>query len=261
MQRQRKRIRKKVIVSPSKTRNIVKKKGEVIPAKPKQKYKSKSVTIKSENKKKFSWKNINFYDVQPLFKGETVFLIGGGPSLKDFDFNQLKNKNTIAINKAFYNAPFADVLYWTDARFYSWYKKDIDQFKGLKFTIKPYGDLAKDIKVLKNTGKGGLEKDKNGLRHGNNSGYAAINLAYHLGAKRIILLGFDMGNVNSESHFHDGYPIKATPDKVYQKNMIPYFGSIGEELKKEKIEILNANTFSNLNAFKKISREQALSLY
>ena len=44
--------------------------------------------------------------IEPLFKNQTIFLVGGGASLKEFNFNQLKNKNTIAINKAFLYMPW-----------------------------------------------------------------------------------------------------------------------------------------------------------
>ena len=208
----------------------------------------------------FDWSKITFTFIEPVWKGQTVFIIGGGPSLKDFDFDLLKNKKTIAVNKAFLFYPLADVLYWSDSRVYQWYKKDIDKFKGDKYTIKPYGNLSQDIKILRNAGKLGLELNASGIRHGNNSGHAAINVAYHYGAKRIVLLGFDMQNDRGRSHFHDGYPIKQTRDEIYKKSMIPEFFTISDELKKKKVEVINANPDSALPFFKKIPIEKILYL-
>ena len=145
-----------------------------------------------------------------------------------------------------------------NSRVYSWYKKDIDKFKGQKYTIKPYGDLYKDIKILKNTGKSGLELDSTAIRHGNNSGYAAMNLAYHLGAKRIVLLGFDMQNIAGKSHFHEGYPTRTTKNEVYGRSMIPLFASIVKPLKEKKIEVINACPNSALKFFKKLPIDKAL---
>ena len=51
--------------------------------------------------------------IQPIWRGETCFIIGGGPSLADMDWNRLAGKRTIAINKALLSYPNADVLYWT----------------------------------------------------------------------------------------------------------------------------------------------------
>ena len=51
------------------------------------------------------------YSVVPRkFEGETIYIIGGGSSLKNFNFDQLKGLKTIAINKAVFFHQSADVL-------------------------------------------------------------------------------------------------------------------------------------------------------
>ena len=45
-------------------------------------------------------KPIKYSVVPRKFKGETIYIIGGGPSLKNFNFAELKGCRTIAINKA-----------------------------------------------------------------------------------------------------------------------------------------------------------------
>ena len=197
--------------------------------------------------------------IQPIFKGETIYLIGGGPSLSDFNFNLLKDKNTIAINKAFLHVPNADVCYWNDSRFYTWFKKHLDPFKGLKITNK-FKPEREDIIRLKSTGKTGLELEPTGLRHGNNSGYAAINLAYHLGANRIILLGYDMGTIGHQTHYHNGYNSPRPDDAFYKRQMMPQFETLVEPLKEQGVEILNANLNSSLECFPKIDLKMALDL-
>tara|TARA_R110001606_G_scaffold277614_1_gene425674 strand:- start:55 stop:855 length:801 start_codon:yes stop_codon:yes gene_type:complete len=202
---------------------------------------------------------IEYTTVEKIFKDETVYIIGGGPSLKNFDFRKLIGSKTIAINKALLFHSQADVLYWTDSRFYSWHKNEIDNYKGLKFTIKTGGKYTTDIKILKKGKAFGIETDPQTVAHGNNSGYAAINLAYHLGASRIILLGFDMGGNSQSTHFHDGYPAKAAPDSMYKEKFIPGFNQLNSELKDSSISILNASPSSKLTVFPKITLEQALS--
>ena len=197
--------------------------------------------------------------VERIWDGETVFLIGGGPSLKDADWNKLAGKKTIAINKSFISYPNADILYWTDSRFYSWYKQKIDEYQGLKYTVRYSVNLTDDVKLLNRGKRYGLETRNDTIAHGNNSGYAAINLAYHLGAKRIVLLGYDMGNVKGESHFHGGYPIKATNDDIYEKQFIPGFDQLKDELKEKNIEVWNACLTSKLLAFPKISLRRGLN--
>jgi hypothetical protein len=204
-------------------------------------------------------KLVKYSAVPRKFEGETIYIIGGGPSLKNFNFAELKGHRTIAINKAVFFHQTADVLYWTDSRFYTWYKNDIDNFNGLKFTLKPGSQYTTDIKVLRKGIPHGLEKDPQVLAHGYNSGYAAINLAYHLGAARIVLLGFDMHNAGKDTHFHDGYPTRAAGDHIYRDKFLPGFKELEKALRAEGVTVFNASPHSQLNEFPKITLAQALS--
>tara|TARA_R110001632_G_scaffold168793_1_gene287646 strand:- start:725 stop:1516 length:792 start_codon:yes stop_codon:yes gene_type:complete len=195
--------------------------------------------------------------VDKIWNGETVYLIGGGPSLKNFKWNSLQGKKTIAINKAITVYPNADAVYWTDGRVYTWFEKEINEFKGLKYTIRAR-NYSSDITILKKGKKYGLELTKDTLSHGNNSGYAAINLAIHLGAKRIVLLGYDMGNNGTSTHFHDGYPVNPTSAKIYKDQFLPGFTILRDELKGKGIQIFNACPTSNLKVFPIITIEEAL---
>lgn len=197
--------------------------------------------------------------IEPIWKGETVFIIGGGPSLADFNWSSLTGRKTITINKSLLSYPNADILYWTDSRVYTWMKKEIDDFKGLKYTIRDNRAYAGDVKILRKGDKFGLDESKDTLSHGNNSGYAAINLAYHLGVKRIILLGYDMGNDGKRGHFHSGYPVPVTGDNIYRDQFIPGFNILADLLKQKGIEVYNASTRSALTAWPKITIEKALS--
>ena len=207
----------------------------------------------AENKKRYA----KVGSISPIYKDETIFIIGGGPSLKNFNFDLLKRKKVIAINKAFLTVPWANVLYWTDSRFYNWFKAQIHAFKGLKVTNKPK-PVTDDIINLRDTGRTGLDLDRSSLRHGNNSGYAAINLAVHLGAKKIVLLGYDMSLSGNKSHWHEGYSTP-TNHKVYKNSMLPHFDTLVDPIKKLGIEIWNANPNSDLTCFPKCTIEEGLT--
>jgi len=203
------------------------------------------------------WKYDNYTYIDPIFLGDTIYIVGGGPSLKKLDFNLLKDKVVIAVNKAFLHIPMAQVLYWSDTRFFEWYSKEIEDFKGIKVTCRPQ-PKRNDIINLLNTGKTGLETMSYGLRDGGNSGYAAINLAYHLGAKRIVLLGFDMQTNGKETHWHEGYSSTADTETM-GRLMIPNFDSLVEPLAKRKVKVYNASPISKLTSFEKITIEEALA--
>lgn len=56
------------------------------------------------------------------------------------------------------------------------------------------------------TNAGGLSKDPEKVHTGRNSGYAAVGLAYNLGAERIILLGYDMKMRGETRHWFGAHP-------------------------------------------------------
>lgn len=263
-------------------------KRKIIKAKPKQIIKGKvtkrpvvkrkSVPLESGNKKttvkpsviiNHTTKIVNdgtprhaqpFSKVNKIFTGETVYLIGGGPSLKEFNWEDLKGKNIIAINKAYEFVPWAQVIFWTDARFYTWYHQQLQQSKADKYTINNSIHYDSSVKVLRKGGRHNLEKGDDIIAHGDNSGYAAINLAYILGASQIVLLGYDMGGTATDSHFHNGYPVNATSQKIYESRFMPSFPYIAAALKKEGIPVWNASSVSKLTCFEKISIEKSLRL-
>lgn len=204
-----------------------------------------------------TWKYDNYTYIDPIFLGDTVYIVGGGTSLKGFNFELLRDKTVIAVNKAFLHLPFAQVLYWSDTRFFEWHGKEISSFQGIKVTCRPQPKRG-DIINLLNTGKTGLETMSYGLRDGGNSGYAAINLAYHLGAKKIVLLGFDMQTNGKETHWHEGYTSTAD-NSAMERLMIPNFDSLVEPLEKRKVKVYNASPMSKLTCFDKISIEEALA--
>ena len=259
------RFYKRVLIDPLTTKTVT----EIIPDRPVKKpqdrikrdnvpqLKPQKVEVGKEPNRirdKSSYKNLGKID--PIFKGSSIFIVGGGPSLKDFDFTRLKDKHVIAVNKAFLFVPFADVMYWTDTRFYKWYEKEINLFSGLKVTNKST-PIKPGIVNLQDTGREGLETRPDGIRHGNNSGYAAINLAYLLGANKIILLGFDMKIEGKKTHFHDGYSTPQNP-KIYENNMVPYFKTLVDPLKSHGVEIYNACPDSALTCFKKCTIEEVM---
>ena len=128
--------------------------------------------------------------VPRLWPGATIVCLGTGPSLTAADVTRCAGQAKVtAINDAYRLAPWADVLYACDAKWWRW-NKGLPGFAGLKFGLDT-SIAYRDVTVLQNTGLQVLETTPTGLRTGHTSGYQAINLAVHLGAARIVLLGYD----------------------------------------------------------------------
>jgi hypothetical protein len=194
--------------------------------------------------------------VERIWPGETFFILGGGPSLTQDDVLAVQGYGrVIAVNDAYRLAPNADVLYGCDAKWWAWHH-GVPTFSGLKFALEAAAGVWPGVEVLRNTGYGGLEPACDGLRNGRNSGYQAINLAVHLGAAKIVLLGFDMGpHVSGRTHWFGEHP---EPMKSPYDQMLALFETLVDPLKAAGVEIVNCSRRTRLNAFRIADLETVL---
>jgi len=218
-----------------------------------------------------------FSEVSPNWAGETVVLIGGGPSLTREQVRVVslahaeRRARCIAINDAYHLAPWADVLYAADARWYWWQqhgksavglglspeivRRNWADYRGEKCSIES-SSMAWDESVhfLRNLHGNchgvGLSCDNRALVTGRNSGFQALNLAVLAGARKIVLLGFDGGKAkDGRSHWFGDHP-EATPDAVYS-----YFrqamSAAENALADLGVEVLNCSPGSMIDSFPK----------
>lgn len=203
--------------------------------------------------------------VPRLWPGETVVILGGGSSLTQADVDFCRGKaRVIAIKEAgLFRAPWAEVLYAADAKWWRYYTMAED-FVGRKYAIEqdpsqPPTDWSQwpYVDVLRNTGTEGLELDPTGLRTGFNSGYQAVNLAYHLaGPTTVVLLGFDMwGGPNGPNWFDSPGLHTPSPYPLF----LQAFRTIAEPLKSEGVHVVNASRFTVMDAFERVPLEECFT--
>lgn len=193
-----------------------------------------------------------FVRVEPWQAGQTWVCLGTGPSLTADDVDACRGRaRVIAVNDAYKLAPWADVLYAADAKWWRWHE-GVPGFTGWKYTIEPQQESWPGLGVFKNTGSDGLERDRGGLRTGFNSGYQAINLAVHLGAARIVLLGYDMRG----QHFFGKHPDDTVPPFAIS---LPLFQTLVRPLADLRVTVVNASRDSAITAFPRASLALALS--
>ena len=136
----------------------------------------------------------------------------------------------------------------------TYYDKVKAGFKGKSYTI---NDARTDINPSKNydliriDSKDGDGLGENCLHYGSNSGYQAVNLAYILGAKTILLLGFDMFG----SHYFGEHPDNLNKNSPYNM-FIGAFNTINPE--KYGIEIINCSRQSVLECFPRTTIDKIL---
>ncbi len=188
--------------------------------------------------------------VTPDWYGETAFILGCGPSLRREDVDKLQLRRVLAINDSFLLAPWADILYFCDPKWWHTNRFQVnDLFRG--HLIATMTNAIAGVKTLQCTGETGLETDPAAIRHGSNSGYQAINLAYHLGVKRIVLLGYDMRvHASGKAHWqHRPGPAVGDFHTILQTQMLPKFETLVKPLAAAGVEVINCTPESALRCW------------
>jgi len=192
------------------------------------------------------------WQIQPLWAGKEVFIIGGGPSLKTFDWERLKGEFTIGCNSAFRLGPeVCKVCIFGDMGFFRENADQLKSFNGPVFTCAR--KLAQEEIPWLYT----LERRNRGLHStalgwNQNTGALAINLAILLGAKWIYLLGYDMKLQGRDSNWH----VHQSPNNssaTYMKFLLAYRDVVKDwKAKFSDREIINVTDDSDLEGFPKV---------
>jgi hypothetical protein len=216
-------------------------------------------------------------DVLPdgAWRGQPCFIVGGGPSLCGFDFERLRGQRVIAINRAYENLPFADIMFAIDPQYYAncraakvgashaekmaVYKK-WQLFTGYKVWLDTNRTNISDIHLLPHGPLYESPPYKNTMKVGiatcNFSGPAAVNLAMCLGANPIYLLGFDCKHDGKQTHYHSGY--EHTANSLKLKQLALDFGKIKQKADALGFKIVNLSQDSLITAFPKADISHAL---
>jgi hypothetical protein len=191
-----------------------------------------------------------YWTVPREWPGETAFLLGGGPSLRGFDAEVLRGRGrVIAINNSFLLAPWADVLYYADRSWWRAHRAAVlaSWTGGRRVSI---GTSEDGTQRLRCAGVAGLSDDPSAVKHGSNGGYQAINLAYLLGAVRIVLLGYDMHVDGERTHWHEGHARQGASGQAKALAMFAgRFPALVEPLRAAGVEVINATPGSALQCW------------
>jgi hypothetical protein len=147
-----------------------------------------------------------FWRVEREWPGETVFIVGGGPSVLQQDLGLLRGRRVIVINSSIFAVPWADFLCFGDWRWWNEAenKAAIAGFAGRVVTT---SRMVSDSKVLicRKTNRPGLALAHDSLMQKWTSLTAATNLAAHLigPGGTIVWLGADGKHAaDGRTHHH-----------------------------------------------------------
>jgi len=197
------------------------------------------------------------WKVTESWKDEDVFIIGGGSSLKGFNWSLLENECTIGCNTAFtLGEKICKICIFGDPKWFRKFQEELRIYKGVLFTS------AGELRNTRLNWLWTLPRKSRGLGTTSlgwncNTGATAINLALILGAQRVFLLGFDMHlSKDGKSNWHDRLLSKQKA-VVYEK-FIEAFTRVSMDLKKvfPGKEVINITDDSDLDIFPKVGCEQ-----
>lgn len=191
---------------------------------------------------------LGYWTPEPLFEGASVAVLGNGPSLSMESIIDLDPRYVIAVNSAIRLCPNAYVLFSRDSNWCQKYPTLIDSaWSTLKVTSKL--DAAKErgmLLVRMERRESFAAVGHPAIRYGLSSGHAAVSLAIAMGAKEIVLYGFDGRFVDGRSHWHDDY---VEPRREVYATFVTGWRGWNAAAKAVGVSILNATPGSAITEF------------
>lgn len=136
--------------------------------------------------------------------GSVIVCMASGPSLSAQDCERVERwrlapsdraRRVIVVNTTYQAARWADILYAMDSAWWRMHGGDVAQtFRGER--VSAMKSAAIDVQVI----------PKAACQAYGNSGAGAVSLAAHMGATRILLLGYDSKRTGGKVHWHGDHP-------------------------------------------------------
>ena len=188
----------------------------------------------------------------PWWDDAPVYIVGGGPSLRGFDFDCLRGRRVLAVNEALVCLSFPpDAVFSLDNNWARHRCSEMSCFRGEKFLAvqEDYWQYVdQSATMLRRVRMPGLSEDPGAVHICGTSGYGALNLAYLKRAREVFLLGFDMdgGHWHPEPGWGGGIPLEPWASA---------FDAALPKLNRAGVKVWNCSPRSKITAFEKIGLE------
>jgi hypothetical protein len=196
----------------------------------------------------------------PDWSNDICVVVASGPSAKGVDLEPYKDKaKFVVVNNSYQLAPWADVLFAADGRWWNNMKGARD-FAGMKVTLDVNASRDFSLNLVRLAKREPcISMDKPGfIGLGGNSGFYALNLALQFGTKKVILVGFDM-TLKNGVHWHGPHGKALTNPVEYRA--VKWRKMLDEQAKKLRqmgVEVINASETSALVAYPKMKLSEAM---
>lgn len=192
-------------------------------------------------------------------------ICASGPSMAGVDLSAIRkfpSWNVMTVNNTWQLAPWAQVMYAGDNGWWDRYGTEAAAFAGEKWTRDEPAAMRYRLHLVRKREGKGLCKERGFIHLGGNSGFQAVNLAWHFGARRIVLLGFDMhrqngGHWHGEHHDIRGRPMVSAP-KSHISVWRTEFEAMAHDLRHDGVRVVNATEGTALTCFPRMPLAKAL---
>jgi hypothetical protein len=213
---------------------------------------------------------------RPYWDDKPVAIVGGGTSLKGFDFEQLRGAHVLAIKGSMFDMPWADAGFGLDMPRYREWKDKLAALEGMRvYWAVPEDQLdaagpppAKNVTFLRRLVGENISLDPSEIYGGGTSGYGGMQIAFLKRSKEIVLFGFDyesptygtaeqIGEVrHNDQHYEKKRAQNAENWEMWANNFamfVPYLAERG-------IKVWNACPASRINSLPKCTLEDGVAI-
>lgn len=245
----------------------------------------RKLRYKEEERKKLEWldkygKKIKAF--HNIHKGEDCFIIGNGPSLNKMNLELLKEYYTFGLNKIFLIWEKVDLSldYFVAVNPFV-IDQSIEEIKNLikcpafiRYNVdKPLPEKNHIFPIITNYGFGFSDDLVKGINEGGTVTYAASQIAFYMGFKRVFLIGIDhnfnqSGKENEvqtmkevdANHFHPNYFTGQKWNLADLKSSEVAYQVAKRTYELNGRQMYDATIDGKLQIFEKISFEKALEI-
>ncbi len=180
-------------------------------------------------------------------------VVASGPSAVLADLSIVRGRAiVIAVGESWRLCPWADFLYAAD---YQWWSNTDPDFSGI--AVCPT-TLRRRPSAIVQWEDGDCFHTSPMRVGGRNSGFQAVNLAFHLGAARIGLVGFDMHD-RAGTHWHKPHKGMPNPTAANMEEWRAAMDAAAPIIAGLGVEVINCSLASALIAYPKMSLEGFMS--
>lgn len=183
------------------------------------------------------------------FSGETVFILGNGPSLSDCNLSLIRRNFVIGINRS-YRVFIPSILIWQDDSMYEDCFSDLLYLPCVKITRKEIDPQDRFTHFQVKHGPFLFGDDPSILHGGGSTAALAVQLSVAMGFSKIVLLGCDASYRGENTDFYG-------KNKNHTVNTLRNFYQAMDWVKKECPAIIV--NCGDAKQWKKVSLQEAIS--